>query len=124
MWVVALGGSLAMYAWFMRYARRNGRDSRSLHHAARIPGLFAVGVGLLFVNPANGLMVIALSIPIIAVMLYLFRKFPCPHCGGALILLRGVPDPRRQAPHYRCDTCERRFHTHGGRLADSPAEPR
>lgn len=59
--------------------------------------------------------------PVLAVMLYLYRKFPCPHCGGALILLRDVPD-RRRAPHYRCDGCQRRFHTQGGFLAeDAPA---
>ena len=111
---------LVVDVWFTRYARRNGRDGPSLRYAARIPALFGAGWGVLLVNPANGLMLLALAVPVVAVMLYLYRKFPCPHCGGALILLRDVPKPR-QAAYYRCDECKRRFHTHGGRLAaDAP----
>jgi predicted RNA-binding Zn-ribbon protein involved in translation (DUF1610 family) len=115
--VVGVGVGLAVDVWFTRYARRNGRDGPSLRRASRIPSLFGAGVGVLLVNPANGLMLLALGVPVVAVMLNLYRKFPCPHCGGALILLRNVPNPR-QAPYYRCDGCERRFHTHGGRLAE------
>jgi predicted RNA-binding Zn-ribbon protein involved in translation (DUF1610 family) len=119
--VVGVGIGLVVDVLFRRYARRNGRDGPSLRHAARIPAIFGVAWGVLFVNPVNGLMLLALGVPVVAVMLYLYRKFPCPHCGGALILLRDVPYPR-EAPYYRCGGCERRFHTHGGRLAeDAPA---
>ncbi len=120
--IVGMAVYLVVFELLVRYVRRNGRDHRRLHNGpvGYAAALIGFGVGALVWDPVGALVILALAIPVTAFVLFWYRKFPCPVCTGALVLLRDARGPH--TPRYRCADCGRGFHTAGGYLAeDAPS---
>jgi hypothetical protein len=66
---------LAVREFFIRYARRNGHDGYWPLKGAWMPAItIGPGLGVLLVNPRNGALLLALSIPVVAVTLFWYRQ--------------------------------------------------
>lgn len=78
LWVSPAAGllvGLGVQEFFVHYARRNGHDHAWLHHGAAAPAIpVGAGIGVLLVNPGNGALLLALSIPIVVVTLFWYRQ--------------------------------------------------